>query len=323
MRSRLASPLLFIVSSPCFRSIVCYHDVMDPFDLQGHRGARGSKPENTLPGFEFAFDLGVSSIETDVHITADGVPVLIHDPVLPDGARVAQLTLSQLRGYSVGRHPDVTRFPGQDASVTPLARLFGEHHEIAPYTVPTVADLFAFAVVYAGDMGAQAGKSESQRARVREVRFDLELKRVPFHPEYIGHGLSGTEHGQLERELACLIRLEGILERVRVRSFDHRCVRALRKMEPRLAAGVLVCGTAPVDPVQLVQAADAQWYFPDFEYLDAIQVDQCHAAAIRVIPWTVNEESAWEQLHDWGVDGITTDYPDRLSEWLRKKRIAF
>lgn len=296
---------------------------MSPFDLQGHRGARGSKPENTLPGFEFAFDAGVASIETDVHLTADGVPVLIHDPVLPDGSRIARLTLSQLRGHSVDRNPDPQRFPQQDASVTPLARLFAEHHEIAPYTVPSVADLFAFAVAYAGDLGAQAGKSEPQRARVRQLRFDLELKRVPFHPEFIPHGFNCSEHEQLERELVGLIRLAGMLERVRVRSFDHRCVRLLRQTEPRLAAGVLVSGTAPVDPVQLVKAADAQWYFADYEYLDAAMVEQCHAAGIRVIPWTVNDESAWEQLLAWEVDGITTDFPARLADCLRRKGIAF
>jgi glycerophosphoryl diester phosphodiesterase len=296
---------------------------MSPFDLQGHRGARGSKPENTLPGFEFAFDAGVASIETDVHLTADGVPVLIHDPVLPDRSRIAQLTLSQLRSHSVDHNPDLRRFPQQDASVTPLARLFAEHHEIAPYTVPSVADLFAFAVAYAGDMGAQAGKSESQRARAHQVHFDLELKRVPFHPEFIPNGVEGTEHGRLERELVAQIRLAGMLERVRIRSFDHRCVQHVRQTESRLATGVLISGTAPVDPVPMVQAADAQWYFPDYEYLDAVQVKQCHAAEIPVVPWTVNDESAWERLLGWEVDGITTDYPDRLAKWLRRKGIDF
>ena len=55
---------------------------MKPFELQGHRGARGLKPENTLPSFEAALDVGVASIETDIHLTADGVPVLFHDASL-------------------------------------------------------------------------------------------------------------------------------------------------------------------------------------------------------------------------------------------------
>src|SRR5262249_45852254 len=116
------------------------------FNLQGHRGARGLKPENTLPSFEAAIDLGGTSIETDVRLSRDDVPVLCHDAAVsghlfrltsgsgsPDPATrplVRALPLAQLRGYRGDRNPDPQRFPHQDAVVTPLARLFGEHMEI-------------------------------------------------------------------------------------------------------------------------------------------------------------------------------------------------
>src|SRR4051794_30307799 len=99
------------------------------FNLQGHRGARGLVAENTLPAFETAFDLGVTSIETDVHLTRDGVPVLAHDPFISDrlcglipGSRspdpagrplISQLRLTELRGYAADRNPDPLRFPDQ------------------------------------------------------------------------------------------------------------------------------------------------------------------------------------------------------------------
>jgi glycerophosphoryl diester phosphodiesterase len=296
---------------------------MATFDLQGHRGARGLKPENTLPGFEVALDLGVTSIETDVHLTADGVPVLIHDPVLPDGTLVARLTLSQLRQRRVGLHPDRARFPQQDASVTPLARLFAEHHEIDPYAPPTVTDLFALTVAYAGDLGTQAGKSAAQRERAHRAIIDLELKRVPYRAHNIGDTFDGANPGRLELALVDMIRAAGMVQRTRVRSFDHRCVRVLRRLEPGLGAGVLVSDTAPVDPVALVKQAEATWYFPDYEFVDEVQVRQCHAAGIRVLPWTVNAEADWAQLRAWGVDGITTDYPDHLAAWLRAEGVTF
>src|SRR5207247_2634293 len=103
------------------------------FDAQGHRGARGLKPENTLPSFEAAFDLGVTSVETDLHLTRDGVPILYHDAAIsericrlipgcdaPDPSRqpfLSSLTLQQLRGYRADRNPDPRRFPDQDAGV--------------------------------------------------------------------------------------------------------------------------------------------------------------------------------------------------------------
>src|SRR5207302_3725900 len=113
------------------------------FDLQGHRGARGLKPENTLPSFEAALDAGVTSIETDLHLTSDGAIVLCHDPILNPrlfrplskrrqldaGVRrlISSLTLAQLRDFRADQNPEPERFPGQDSTVTPLARLFADH----------------------------------------------------------------------------------------------------------------------------------------------------------------------------------------------------
>src|ERR1700685_825610 len=95
------------------------------FDLQGHRGARGLRPENTLPAFEAAIDLGVTSVETDLHLTGDGAAVLRHDASLSprvftpmekasplrEGVAIRDLTLAQLRGYRAGGNPDPGRFP--------------------------------------------------------------------------------------------------------------------------------------------------------------------------------------------------------------------
>src|SRR5712692_597344 len=118
-------------------------------EIQGHRGARGRKPENTLPSFEAALDGGATSIETDVHLTRDGVPVLTHDPCVserlfrlapgstspPPSAHllVSTLTLAQLRGYCADRNPDASRFPEQDATVTPLAQAFAAARGLHPY----------------------------------------------------------------------------------------------------------------------------------------------------------------------------------------------
>jgi glycerophosphoryl diester phosphodiesterase len=85
---------------------------------------------------------------------------------------------------------------------------------------------------------------------------------------------------------------------------------------------VLVSGT-PVYPAALVRRARAQVYCPDFEYLDEEQLRQCHAAGIRVVPWTVNDSDDWRRLLDWGVDGITTDYPDQLAAFLRARGVTF
>jgi glycerophosphoryl diester phosphodiesterase len=313
------------------------------FNLQGHRGARGLKPENTLPAFETAFDLCVSSIETDVHLTKDGVPVLIHDPQLNDlvyrlaahggpalpgpayrgSALVSILTLNELRNFLADGNPDPTRFARQDSSVTPLAKIYADQAGIHPYTVPTVSDLFAFAQLYASTAGQAAGKSETQRARARQVQFDLELKRVPFYPAAIGDHFDNEHACVLECRLLDAIHASGMVSRTAVRSFDHRSVRALRDLDPELTAATLIAETAPVVPEQLVRAAYAQIYCPDYRFLDEWQVRRLHEDGISVLPWTVNRPEDWERLLDWKVDGITTDYPDELASFLKERVIAF
>lgn len=305
-----------------------------PFELQGHRGARGLKPENTLPSFEAALDIGVSSIETDVHLTRDGVPVLCHDPVLADNMAaplvsefpsherwLSKLTLAEGRRFRVDRNPDPARFPNQNNDDTPVAALYARRHGIDPYGVPTLADLFAFADAYAGGLGEQSGKSDRQRAAAGRLRFDLELKRVPFEPHTIGDNFDGMNAGLLERRVVEEIRRAGMLERTRVRSFDHRSIRAIKQLEPRLTTAVLIADTFPVSPATLAREAGATVYCPGYRFLDESQVRQAREAGLRVIPWTVNRPEDWERLIAWGVDGLTTDYPDQLAAWLKRSGI--
>jgi glycerophosphoryl diester phosphodiesterase len=198
---------------------------------------------------------GADSVETDVHVTADGVPVLVHDEVLPaTGRRVTDMSYAEVAA----------------AGVPPLRAL----------------------------LRLVAG---------RQVIVDLDVKCQPFRD-----GEMSDNHAN-----AILDVVREAAEMTWVRAFDHRCVRLLRKLEPRLTGVVLIEGTAPVDPVSLVRSADALVYAPEYQFLDEVQVRQCHAAGIRVLPWTVNEPVDWKRLIAWNVDGITTDYPDRLAAFVR------
>jgi glycerophosphoryl diester phosphodiesterase len=308
------------------------------FNLQGHRGARAVQPENTLPSFEAALDSGVSSIETDVHLTRDGVAVLCHDPLLCDpictylhpGSAdasmpplLSRLTLAELRGYRADGNPDPRRFPHQSSAVTPLAARFASERGMHPYGIPTVEDLLHFTAAYAGELGARAGKSQLQRQRARKVQFDLELKRVPFHPESINDRYDGTMPGLMEERIVEAVRRANVVARTTVRSFDHRCIRLLRRMEPGLTGAVLIAESVPIAPAELVERADAQVYCPAYLFLDESIVRQVQAAGARVLPWTVNQPEHWQRLIDWGVDGITTDMPDRLACFLVERGIEF
>src|SRR5262249_34355159 len=149
---------------------------------------------------------------------------------------------------------------------------------------------------------------------------DLELKRVPFRPEFVGDEFDGEHAGELEQRLVEVLRDANVVERTTVRSFDHRCVRAIGRLEPGLTRAVLVAGTAPVNPGAVVQQAEATVYCPEYTFLDAAQIRSLHAANLSVLPWTVNSVEDWTRLLEWDVDGITTDYPDRLAAFLQSRR---
>jgi glycerophosphoryl diester phosphodiesterase len=297
-------------------------------ELQGHRGARGLRPENTLPSFETALDVGVTSIETDVHLTRDGVPVLIHDPVVAGGGaaggsrhRVSGLSLAELRRFRVAANPDPARFPQQSSDLTPVAHSFAAERGFDPYAVPTLGELLAFVEAYGGPDGERAGKTLEQRYRAGRVKLDFDLKRVPFEPYWIGDDFDGHAPGRLEHAVVAAIQHAGAIDTCVVRCFDHRSVRALRQLEPRLTTAILVAGTSPISALGLAHAAGASIYAADYRFLTEELVREAQAGGLRVLPWTVNDPPAWHKLLAWGVDGITTDYPDRLAQWLAENGI--
>jgi len=247
--------------------------VLPAFEIQGHRGAPRVRPENTLPSFEAALDGGATSLECDVHVTADGVPVLCHDPWVETAA----------------------------------GRRFVRDLTLAECSRPSLTDLYEFVRRYA-----------ERRTAGPPVVVDVEVKRYPYEEADDGRLVRAIEESVL-----AVIRTAGInlatCHETRVRSFDHRTVRRLVDAEPRLTGVAIVEGTAPVDPAAVVRAAGGKIYGPDFRFLDEEQVRQCHAAGIAVIPWTVNDPADWARLVAWGVDGITTDYPDRLAAWFRAR----
>jgi glycerophosphoryl diester phosphodiesterase len=289
-------------------------------DLQGHRGARGLVPENTLPSFERALDLEVTTLELDLHWSADDRLIVWHDPVISadkcrlgsarDGARppdpkrarpeelaVRQLSRAQLRGYRCDLNPDPKRFPDQRAGPTALAR--------DDYRIIELSELFEFVERYATSLA----KSPSQRSAAREVRFNIETKREEASPENIGDGFDGLRAGPFERELLRVVRAHGLESRVTLQSFDHRSLWSLQALDARTGLAALTEG--PSD-LEALAAKGASVWSPWHEEVDARSLAQAHALGLEVIPWTVNDPARMHELARLGVDGIITDRPDLL-----------
>ena len=302
----------------------CGTDTVDPeaqtlpagFDVEGHRGARGLHPENTLPAFEAALDLGVTTLELDLHFTADDQVVVWHDPVVdpskcrldlnapagvpsPDEASETALAVRSLTAQQLsGLRCDRGRFPDQAPTRTDIAG--------ADYRIVTLTELFAFVEDYAqSDL-----KTERQREGAARVQFNVETKRVRGEPRTIGDGFDGTNPGPFELALLDVVEQAGVGSRVIVQSFDHRSLRAIRLVDADIRLAALT-RDPPRDP-----AAYADWgatvWSPRASTLDAELLEMAQAAGLLVIPWTVNDPEDMQDLIELGVDGLITDRPDLL-----------
>ena len=288
------------------------------FDLQGHRGTRGLEPENTLAAFEHALAIGVTTLEMDAAITADGVVVISHDPFLNPaitrdaqgnflkgrGPLIKSLTLAELQGYDVGRHDLATaygrEFPAQQARD-------GEKR-------PTLAAVFALV----RSLGAEA------------VRFDIETKVFPTRPA------DTIAPEPFVRALLAVIRDAGMTGRVMIQSFDWRTLDLVHRLEPGMETVYLTSRGGSLDTLDggtwtagrllrdypsighMVKAAGGTTWAPNYRNLTEADLKTAQQLGLKVIPWTVDDAADADRLIGWGVDGLISDYPDRVRAVMAK-----
>ncbi|WP_165983874.1 glycerophosphodiester phosphodiesterase [Streptomyces sp. YIM 98790] len=306
------------------------------FDLQAHRGGLGLVVESTLASFAHALETGVSTLELDVQITGDGEAVVTHDrrisgakcrdtgpafdgdPQYPYvGKYVVDLTLAQVRTLDCGSQT-LPQYPGQRPS--PGARM------------PLLSEVFDLV----------------KDARAYGVTLNVETKVEAAAP----HETAPRE--QFVQVVAEEVRRAGMLRRVTIQSFDWGALMRMREVEPRLpivaltngqpflqaglpgaspwlggididdfggslVAAVSSFGADAVSPVHGDPQGGAVGD-PDYRpYVTAELVRQAHEAGLKVIPWTVNDPATMHKLIDDGVDGIITDYPDRLRQVMAER----
>ncbi len=297
------------------------------FDLQGHRGARGLRPESTLAGFAFALAIGVTTLETDLAVTKEGVLVLSHDRYLnpdvvrgPDGQwltgkgpPIHTLTLAELERCDIGRLNPASRY----------AQQFPEQRPEDGQRFPTLAELFALV-----------------KARSRPARLNIETKISPLDPE------STVDPATFARLTVEAIRASKLESEVTIESFDWRTLLASRKLAPKIETVCLTIETPGDDTVRRGDAKPSPWlagldlaahggslprlakaagcaaWSPFWRNLSPAEVDEAHKLGLRVLPWTVNDPADMAKLIDMNVDGLITDYPDRARKVMAAQGMA-
>jgi glycerophosphoryl diester phosphodiesterase len=294
-------------------------------DLQGHRGARGLLPENTLASFERALQLGVTTLELDIAITSDGVLVIHHDQTLnPDITRDASgrfleqrgpalhaLTWAQVQTYDVGRIK-----PG-----TEYARQFADQVPVDGTRIPRLSDLF--------DLVKRSGNDK--------VRFAIETKLNPEKPT------ETLPPEPFARAVVEEIRKAGMAARSQILSFDWRTLQVVQKIAPEIPTvylsvqrrfdniGATQPGGSPWtggfqygqhgSVPKMIKAAGGKFWSAYFGDLTPELVKEAQGLGLKVLAWTVNDPAVMDKTLGMGVDGLITDRPDLARKVIEARGI--
>jgi|YelNatPaOPRAMG01_1025707.scaffolds.fasta_scaffold01705_12 glycerophosphoryl diester phosphodiesterase len=256
-----------------------------PIKVHGHRGARASRPENTIPAFEFAISVGADVLEMDVSVTKDDVLVLSHDPRLnPElcvGAEgrpaIRELTLEQLRRFDCG---------------SKKLALFPDQVPVPGTRIPTLDEVLALAP--RGNFG-----------------FNIETKISPKTPEL------APPPDKFAQLLAEVIQRNHLASRVIVQSFDYRTLHAMKKLLPQVRLSALE-SQRQVSFVELAREAGATIVSPHLKLVTPEKVAEAKRAGLEVAPWTANAPQEWDRLIQAGVDAMITDDPAGLIAFLKQ-----
>jgi glycerophosphoryl diester phosphodiesterase len=286
------------IGSFCFILLLTMCTVSPPvydFDLQGHRGARGLAPENTIPSFLIAIDHGVDTIELDLVVTSDRKLLVSHEPwfdykisTKPDGNPVAEdeqmefnifeMSYEETQAFDVGKRGHLL-FPEQEPMTT---------------TKPLLKDAVREIDAYVNEKGLEP------------VWYNVETKS---RPEW--YGVMSPQPEDFAAILYEELKEIGILDRVIVQSFDPATLIAFRKLDDGVQQAMLVSEETPMQTYLDVLGYTPEIWSPYYQLVTPEIIRDAEMNGMKVIPWTINERDDMIRLLEMGVDGIITDYPDR------------
>ena len=274
------------------------NDSRTDFDLQGHRGARGLMPENTIPGFLKAMDLGVNTIEMDLVVTSDEELLVSHEPWFshlftthPTGEPVTeeeertlniyQMTYEETQQYDVGMRIN-PNFP---------------HQQPMEVTKPLFRD------------AVQAVEQYAQENNLQKPFYNIETKS---DPRYYGERVPMPETFArlLNQELERLDEEFDIMDRVIIQSFDPQTLIEFRKLNDTADLAMLVSNSQTIESAIDTLGFVPDIWSPNYSLVTPELVAEAAERDMRVIPWTINTVDEMRRQLEMGVDGIITDYPD-------------
>jgi len=282
-------------------SISCTQEEQTPFDIQGHRGCRGLYPENTIKGFLKAVDIGVTTLEMDVVISKDGQVVLSHEPFLSQeicyDSIGAEIPDSMAKAYNLYQmnYVEITKC---DCGSKPHDR-FPDQVNIVAHK-PLLKDVI------------KEVEAHIKEHNLNPVAYNIETKCTPA-----GDDIYHPQPAAFVEFLMEVVEAGGIKPRVIIQSFDPRTLHYMIQKYPSVDIALLIEEDPNFEKTIEAFGAIPNIYSPELSLVNEELMKFAKENGMKVIPWTANDRISMDALLSLGVDGIITDYPDRLVDVLR------
>ncbi|MDT0558281.1 glycerophosphodiester phosphodiesterase family protein [Ichthyenterobacterium sp. W332] len=265
-------------------------------DVQGHRGCRGLLPENSLPAFKKAIELGVHTLELDVAVTNDNQVIVSHEPFMsrtickmPTGKPILEHDDMQFNLYQMS-HDSIKQF---DCGTKTHPRF--PDQQLQSVYKPLLSEVF-----------------EMAEALNPDIKYNIELKAKPKYDDIYTPKPEVFVNLVLEE-----LKQYKIGKRCNLQSFDLRILEEIKKQDPKMKVALLVDEDENIDLKFLKLSYTPEIISPYFELLDNSIIEQYQEKGIQIIPWTVNDIDDMKRMIDFSVDGIITDYPDLLISLIK------
>jgi len=272
--------------------------------IHGHRGCRGLMPENTLPAFKHAMELGVDVLELDVVCTSDNKLIISHEPWMSH----------EKCTYSDGRYPaemdsmtNIYKMTVEEVQSfvcgTLVMEKFPEQKQVRTYK-PLLSELVQLVKNYSD--------SKRQKSPLLNIEIKSYYKNNSDGTKQTSDGIYHPEPDAYANLVIAEISKLGIADNCIIQSFDVRLLQSIRQKQPSIKLVFLTEERF----IPLSQQLDQLGFLPyglspQFEMIDKNVVELCLNRKIELITWTVNEKSDIEKMIRFGVKHIITDYPDK------------
>jgi glycerophosphoryl diester phosphodiesterase len=281
--------LVILIIFILFRLYVYFTtNYINKFEIHGHRGSRGKYPENSISAFNYAMSANIDVLEMDLNITKDKNIIIYHDKTINTklcknglSLPIKEMTLNEIKKYTCGEIQNIN-FKEQNTSRE---------------KIPTFIELLDMINI-------------SNHPNKNTIMFNIEIKTEKNLD-------TNLEVIEFIKSVITILNKYNIKDRTIIQSFDDRALTAVKHIDSSIKLSLLI-ESDNINMIEVAKKIDVNIISPFYKLLNKELVKQIHNNGFKVLPWTINSTKHLQEMIDMNVDGIISDYPKEMMDYIYK-----